>query len=96
MSTTVFCTFEHQDLADLAVGKLRDLVSGVRSIHYIREYRPSTDILNRSGATNMWSGIVDAALPRPVTVKIVCSDSAAPAVKARLINMHAYRIITTR
>lgn len=100
MSTTIFCTFEQQDLADLAVGKLRNFVTGIKSIHYIGGY--STYSSDNSGAFgfNSWngasgSGISPAAPSRPVTVKIVCSDASAPKVKSRLINMRAYQIITT-
>lgn len=122
MSTTIFCSFDQQDLADLAVGTLRASSLEIRSIHYIGGFKPRREreltvippsnvaALGFAGGTmgNMQAQVPPAAFgledtqpplqmpSQPVTVKIVCSDSSATAVKSRLINMRAYQIITTR
>jgi hypothetical protein len=31
---------------------------------------------------------------RPVTMRIVCAENTAAAVKAKLVNLHGYRILT--
>ena len=36
MSKTIFCTFEQQDLADIAMGRLRSDVAGIQSIQYVQ------------------------------------------------------------
>jgi len=86
MSVTIFCTFEQQDLADLAMGKLRASTKGIKTIHYITGNR-------RGSAVNAVNSISPS---NPVTVKIVCTEGTASTVAARLINLHAYQIITTR
>lgn len=35
MSTTVFCTFDQRDIADLAIGRLRSSIRGIHSIEYL-------------------------------------------------------------
>jgi len=86
MSATIFCTFEQQDLADLAMGKLRASTKGIKTIHYITGNR-------RGSAINAVNTISPS---QPVTVKIVCTEGTANTVVARLVNLHAYEIITTR
>ena len=86
MSVTIFCNFEQQDLADLAMGKLRASTKGIQTIHYINTNRHASTV----NATNTISP------SSPVTVKIVCTDNTANTVVARLVNLHAYQIITTR
>jgi hypothetical protein len=83
MNSTIFCTFEQQDFADLAAGRLKAPELGVRSIHYVAGYR-------NPGFTSS----VEEALERPVTMRIVCAENTAAAVKARLVNLHGYQIIT--
>lgn len=103
MSTTIFCTFDQQDLADLAVGELRATTVGIKSIHYVGGFNSSKTALNASAINNSWAGLFpiqsagDVIMPsQPANIKIVCSDSAANAVKARLVNLHAYQIVTMR
>ncbi len=103
MSTTIFCTFEQQDIADLAMGDLRNATIGIKSIHYVGGYNSRTNILNASTTNNSWGsvlpirGTMEVEVPsRPVNVKIVCSDASAESVKSRLINLRAYQIITMR
>lgn len=94
MSATIFCTFEQQDLADLAVGKLRATTKGIKSIHYITGSREQLHPnVQNSFIGEIFTNIYAAPAPsRPVTVKIVCNSTAAHEVTAKLINMHAYGI----
>lgn len=98
MSTTIFCNFDQQDLADLAVGRLRASSLAIRSIHYIGGFKPDVErTATASAFVTGFTGMTGPQIPSPpVTIKIVCADSAAAAVKSKLINMHAYQIITTR
>ena len=86
MSATIFCNFEQQDLADLAMGKLRNSTKGIKTIHYINGKR-------RGNAINAVGSLSPS---QPVTVRIVCTESTATTVVAKLVNLHAYQIITTR
>lgn len=105
MSTTIFCIFEQQDLADLAVGKLRDSVLGIKSIYYVGGFNAASTPLNSSTTRDMsviaggiFGEMTMSSPPvpsRPATVKIVCADAAADAIKAKLINLHAHEIITS-
>lgn len=115
MSSTIFCVFEQQDLADLAMGHVRR-IRGVQSIHYIgmRDHSGSMlrggdgpGVVSMAAAPgNMNFGAVwrnadgDAparGLPSPpVSVRIVCADSARTRVEAMLVNMHAHRITVQR
>jgi hypothetical protein len=81
MSATIFCTFEQQDYADLAAGRLKAPELGVRSIHYVADY----------GNPGFTSSVGSAE--KPVTMRIVCGEQTAAAVRARLVNLHGYRII---
>jgi hypothetical protein len=83
MNATIFCTFEQQDYADLAAGRLKAPELGVRSIHYIASYR-------NPGLTSS----VGEAPEGPVTMRIVCAESTAAAVTAKLVNMHGHQIVT--
>lgn len=104
MSTTIFCKFEQQDLADLAVGELRKTTVGIKSIHYVEGFNSTENILNRSTVINSWGGVFpltssvnDVIMPsRPVSIKVVCSDAAAKSVESRLVNLRAYEIVRVR
>lgn len=103
MSTTIFCTFDQQDLADLAMGDLRATITGIKSIHYMNGYNQRGGATNSVTADDSWVGIfpprsvMNADMPaRPVNVRIVCSDASAKAVKSRLVNLRAYQIVTMR
>jgi hypothetical protein len=102
MSSTIFCTFDQQDVADLAMGRLRNSVRGIHSIQYLSDYgnrasnqRDSTPWLfgfsNMSGYQNGY-GVQPS---RPASVKIVCDDSVRDLVMGRLVNLHAYRIVAS-
>jgi len=39
MKRTVYCTFDHRDLADLAMGKLRASVKPIEAISYVDDQR---------------------------------------------------------
>lgn len=124
INRTVYCSFDHRDLADLAMGKLRNSVSKIKSISYIKgseNYGDDFDIaMPIPVGTNagMGMGIADGAgvggaLPflgfiptagyhnntgvrpsRPVTAKIVCDESVVHQVTSKLVNLHAYRIVS--
>lgn len=103
MSTTIFCTFDQQDLADLAMGDLRSTIAGIKSIHYINGYNSKQNAFTADRVNDSWIGIFPLRsamhydMPsRPVNVKIVCADSAAKTVKSRLVNLRAYQIVTMR
>ena len=83
MSATIFCTFEQQDFADLAAGRLKAPGFGVRSIHYVADNRAPE-----------FTSAVGETPARPVTMRIVCSENTAAAVKAKLVNLHGYQIVT--
>ena len=85
MSATIFCNFEQQDLADLAMGRLRASTKGIKSIYYVTGHK-------HGSALNAVNGVQPS---HPVTVKIVCTESNASAVVSRLVNLRAYQIITT-
>jgi len=106
MNRTVFCTFDHRDIADLSMGKLKAAVPGVLSVSYVDDGYGSID----NGYTNTLSGgrvsfaaaatlsgvsnsVVRPA--RPVTLKIVCDESSQQRIVSKLINLHAYRIVAT-
>lgn len=104
MSATIFCTFEQQDLADLAMGKIRQ-IPGVITIHYIIDH---TAHQRSRGAVNAIEGALGYGLvgmygaantaiapPTPATVKITCSDKARKTVVSALVNLHAHKITTT-
>lgn len=103
MSTTIFCTFDQQDLADLAMGDLRTAIAGIKSIHYINGYDARDNMFTSGTINDSWIGVfplrsaMHTDVPsRPVNVKIVCADTAAKEVKARLVNLRAYQIVTMR
>ena len=104
MSATIFCTFEQQDLADLAMGKIRQ-IPGVMTIHYIIDHAAHQRL---RGAVSVMGGAMSYGLvgissventatppPQPATVKITCSDKARKTVVSTLVNLHAHKIITT-
>jgi hypothetical protein len=41
-----------------------------------------------------FTSAVGEAPERPVTMRIVCAESTAAAVKAKLVNLHGYQIVT--
>ena len=106
MSCTVYCTFDQRDLADIAVGKLRVAVPGVKAVSYVDG---AGDGYDAGGYKNSYPGAVGygASVPpapsafvntairpaRPVTVKIVCDAGLQQKVTSKLINLRAYRII---
>ena len=95
MSTTIFCTFDQQDLADLAMGRLRSSVQGIHSIHFI-EQEAQNSAHNNAGIGYLFGNYFQntALQPsRPVSVKIVCDDGVRNMVRARLVNLHAYKIV---
>jgi len=106
MNRTVFCTFDHRDIADLSIGKLKAAIPGVLSAGYVDDGYGDT---SGGGYTNTLgggvaftsaaalSGVSNAVVrpARPVTLKIVCSESAQQRVVSKLINLHAYRIVAT-
>lgn len=105
MSTTIFCTFEQQDLADLAMGHVRQ-IRGVKSIHYVIDHaahqrtRGATNSVS-DGMTASWglfgtNAVSTGDTPSlPASVKITCDDAARRRVVSMLVNMHAYKIVTT-
>lgn len=103
MSVTIFCTFEQQDLADLAAGRLRATTAGIKSIYYLAGYGGHPDALRSNPKTVSNAAVFpviqatnDTPAPsRPVTLKIVCTDASCNTIISRLVNMHAYQIITT-
>lgn len=107
MDTTIFCTFDHQDLADLAMGHIR-AVHGVKTIHYVydrntrREGHRTAGAVNSTdsngfgwGFTNMGADLGHPREPLPVSMKITCSTVAKNTVVSRLVNQHASHIIVT-
>jgi hypothetical protein len=109
VSTTVFCTFDQQDIADLAMGRLRNSVKGIHSFEYLSEY--GQDFSNHtnqdynfisgwglfSNATS-GSGLGGGAgvqPSHPVSVKITCDDNVKDMIVSKLVNLHAYRIVAS-
>lgn len=102
MSSTVFCTFDQQDVADLAMGRLRSTVQGIHSIQYLTDYATQSIDHHEGGSwllgfNNLYShqNGVGVQPSRPVSVKIVCDDSVKELVAGRLVNLHAYRIVAS-
>lgn len=102
MSSTVFCTFDQQDVADLAMGRLRSTVRGIHSIQYLTDYATqSTNDYDGNtflfGFSNLYGPQNSAGVQpsRPVSVKIVCDDTVKDLVAGRLVNLHAYRIVAS-
>lgn len=87
MSTTIFCTFNSQDEADFALGRIRSENSGVKNISEVTGYGRSPGMFSMS--------VRNAETPRRVTLRIVCAESARKAVLSRLVNLRATGIITT-
>jgi len=108
MNRTVYCTFDHRDLADIAVGKLRAAVPGIRAVSYVDggegdEYsgaRYTNNFQGPVGYGGMFSPIPTAFAntairpARPVTIKIICNEGAQQKVASKLINLRAYRIVS--
>lgn len=96
MSVTIFCTFEQQDFADFAAGRLKAPEFGVKSIHYVADYRSAeyrNAIVYRAPEV---TSSADVPPPnKPVTMRIVCSERTAAAVRAKLVNLHGYHIVTS-
>jgi hypothetical protein len=103
MSSTIFCTFDQQDVADLAMGRLRNSVRGIHSIQYLSDYGSRASNRQDSGSwllgfSNMagsYQNTYGVQPSRPASVKIVCDESARDQVMARLVNLHAYRIVAS-
>lgn len=106
MSTTIFCSFDQQDVADLAVGQLRNTIHGIKSIHYIQGHNTqrhtSTNSFDNSSiggffaVTDDWAFTSAIGVPsQPITVKIICEDSCRRQIMSKLVNMHAYKIVAT-
>lgn len=103
MSATIFCTFEQQDLADLAMGHVRQ-IRGVKTIHYIVDHSAGQRLenaTNRGDDTFFGFGFFGmtasygAEVPSmPASVKITCDDAARQEVVSTLVNLHAYKIVT--
>jgi len=101
MSTTIFCTFDQQDLADLAMGKIKDTVSGIKNIEYVVDYDSVTSGVDKAPGFLFNFGIFAASTytsanvkpSRPVTVKITCDVYSGEIVVSHLMNMHAYNIV---
>ncbi|MCL2057006.1 MAG: hypothetical protein FWH02_07305 [Oscillospiraceae bacterium] len=103
MSATIFCTFDQQDLADLAIGRIRSGVKGIHDVKYLNGFEDSGH--SATGGDN--AGFFGWAVPfgytnnaairpsRPVDVKIVCDDSVRHQIAARLVNQHAYKIVVS-
>ncbi|MDL2232777.1 hypothetical protein LJC63_04260 [Ruminococcaceae bacterium OttesenSCG-928-L11] len=106
MSATIFCTFDQQDLADLAMGRLRNSVRGIHSIQYLADFGDSfhnrakdrdSFFAGPAMAWGMAGGYNNASVQpsRPVSVKIVCDDAAKSQIVGRLVNLHAYKIVAS-
>jgi hypothetical protein len=102
MNRTVFCTFDHRDIADLSMGKLKAAVPGVLSANYVDDGYGSINggYQNNVGGfhiTTAASSVSDTVLrpARPITLKIVCDENSQQRVVSKLINLHAYRIVAT-
>jgi hypothetical protein len=102
MSSTIFCTFDQQDMADLAMGRLRNSIRGIHSIQYLSDYGSRAS--NRQDSSPWFFGFSNMAgyqnnygvqPSRPASVKIVCDDSVRDQVMGRLVNLHAYRIVAS-
>ena len=108
MNRTVYCTFDHRDLADIAVGKLRAAVPGIRAVSYVdtgddngyEGARYTNNFQGPVGYGGMFSPIPTAFAntairpARPVTIKIICNEGAQQKVASKLINLRAYRIVS--
>ncbi|MCL2068523.1 MAG: hypothetical protein FWH00_01355 [Oscillospiraceae bacterium] len=106
MNRTVFCTFDHRDLADISIGRLKSEVPGVLSVSYVDDgyggIHENSGYTNTAAAFNLFpafgtAGYSNAAVrpSRPVTLKIVCNENSQQRVVSKLINLHAYRIVST-
>ena len=107
MNRTVYCTFDHCDIADLAMGKLRASVKPIEAISYVDDHRYQNHA--HGGDATMLSGLpaggflsainnyqhLSAGPPRPITVKITCDEKLQQQVVSKLINLHGYRIVAT-
>ena len=106
MNRTVYCTFDHRDLADLAMGKLRASIKPIEAISYVDDHRyqnhahgGDTTMLGLPGGgflssiTNFQQ--LSAGPPRPVTIRITCDQNIQQQVVSKLINLHGYRIVAT-
>lgn len=86
MNVTIYGTFPQQDYADFAIGRLRQEVSGLHSIHTMR----------RRSQAPIPATFVAGSLPQPpihpITLRIVCDPASANRVRAVLHNMHGYRV----
>ena len=97
MSATIFCSFDQQDLADLAIGRLRQSVPGVRDVRYLSG-SPERHKGRSSAALSMMlnvTGSLEANVQpsHPVDVRIICDEAVRDTVASRLVNLHAYRIV---
>jgi hypothetical protein len=108
MNRAVFCTFDHRDIADLSIGKLKAAVPGVKSVSYVDEgfagihggYQNNVitgDISDYRSASWLSGSYPDNSIrpARPVTLKIICDEHSQQKVVSKLINLHAYRIVAT-
>lgn len=104
MSATIFCTFEQQDLADLAMGSIQ-AVEGVTGIHYVVDHHAhqqqqedifpvANNVMGMFGLFVPEMNTAQAAPSQPTTLKITCADSARQRTMNLLINLHAYRIVS--
>ena len=103
MSATIFCSFDQQDLADLAIGRLRQSVPGVRDVRYLsgspeRHKGRSSAVPGQLSPLSMMlnvTGSLEANVQpsHPVDVRIICDEAVRDTVASRLVNLHAYRIV---
>ena len=108
MSATIFCSFDQQDLADLAMGRLRQTVTGIRDVRYLfdapthaheRHEGRGSGIPGQLSPLSMMlnvHGSLEANVQpsRPISVRIVCDDAVRDTVAGKLVNLHAYHITT--
>lgn len=103
MSSTIFCTFDQRDLADLAMGQLRQ-IPGVTGIRYVigqtAEGRNHGAVQKTAHPYGLWGSIASEGMStqpipsEPAGIKITCDESVRKRVESVLINMHAYRIVS--
>ena len=102
MSATIFCTFDQQDIADLAMGRIRGSINGIHDVQYLNDFG-ANPTNHRDGDSSFfgwaiplgYSNSVGVQPSRPVNVKIVCDEYVKDQVTARLVNQHAYRIVVS-
>ena len=107
MKSTVFCSFDHMDMADIALGRLRSEIKSIYQIDYInnaglnRTEHPRTTIpwmggfVNDNYANAEHRNTGGITPPRPVTVKIICNSKVRDRVISKLVNLHAYGVVTS-